>query len=352
MTRWLLAATAAGLLAAAAAWADEPPKEPVPPPKDAAQPNEPIPPPKDLTPPAAPALPPEACAPGCGRTICQPRYSLMEVQSATTLPRFNIREETIGTERGLAVDYVEERRTVTELVMKPHEVEQQVTCMTAQPCTVTDPCTGECHTEYHQVPVCKTVKITVFEAVPTPREVVVRVPYLKPGPEFVHKRLAVDAVTIPAIEKRLQLLTVPNEIAVPAPPPRRPRPRPRRRRARPPPAPRRRARRCDTAVSLQARSAGEGLDRNPSPALRGCNGAPSQWKNLIATATSDHSPRLAFIAFMMQITRAPMCSAMNSGPRRRRPTPNVKIVTGTPTTLRTIAAIITVMVKFIICLPW
>jgi hypothetical protein len=194
-------------LAPGLAPADEPkPKEPTEPPPQ----KEPIPPPKDLTAPAAVAA--------CGKPICLPKYTLMEVQSATTLPRFQLRDETVGAFHGTVVDYLEERRTVTELVLKPHTVDQQVTCYEPQPCTTIDPCTGCPKTEYKPAPVTKTVQITVYDAVPTPREVVVRVPYLKPGGDYVVKRIAADPITIPAIERRLQLLTTPNEVTAPVAP--------------------------------------------------------------------------------------------------------------------------------------
>jgi hypothetical protein len=216
MTRWLLAAFTAGLLAAAPGQtrADEP-KEPVAPPKEI--PKEIIPPPKDAELP--PPIIPDGYAPGCGRPICLPQFHLMELQAATTLPRMRIREEVVGIERRMVVDYHEERRTINDVELKPHDVEQEVTCMDTQPCTVVDPCTGECRTEYHCVPVVKKVKIVVFEAVPTTREVLVRVPYLKPGPEFQVRRLALDSYSIPAIEKRLQLIETDNVITAPVPPP-------------------------------------------------------------------------------------------------------------------------------------
>jgi hypothetical protein len=216
MTRWLLAALTAGLLAAAPglARADEP-KEPVNPPKET--PREPIPPPKDFELP--PPIIPDGCAPGCGRQLCAPQFHLMELLAATTLPRMRLRDEVVGLERRMVVAYQEERRVVNDVSLKPHEVEQEVTCIDQQPCQVTDPCTGHCHTEYHPVPVVKKVKVTVYEAVPTTREVLVRVPYLKPGPEFQVRRLAVDCITIPAIEKRLQLIETDNVITAPVPPP-------------------------------------------------------------------------------------------------------------------------------------
>jgi hypothetical protein len=171
---------------------------------------------------------PEPCAvPVIEKTICLPRSTLIEQQEATTLPKLTLREVEAG--RALecpALDFREERHTVTEITLKPREVEQQVTCVESKPVTVTDPCTGHCHTEYHQCPVVRTVKVTVYEKVPVQREVLVRVPVLKPGRELVIKQLVLDCTTQPAIAKSYQVETVPNEIHMvvpacqaPCPPP-------------------------------------------------------------------------------------------------------------------------------------
>ena len=205
MSRWMPACLAAGLLLAPAARADEP----IGLPKD-------LPPATSETPPP-PALP-EGCAPPC-RTISVPGFYLQEIQCATTLPRMLLRDELVGVQCGGPVlDFIEQRQTVTVLEMRPHPAEQEVTCLASQPVTTVDSC-GKCCTVYQQVPVVKKVAITVFEPVSVQKEVIVRVPVLKPGKDLLVRRLAVDAVTIPAIESRFNLLTVPNEVAVPEPPP-------------------------------------------------------------------------------------------------------------------------------------
>jgi hypothetical protein len=81
-----------------------------------------------------------------------------------------------------------------------------------------DSCGKTC-TVYQQVPVVKKVTITVVEPVSVEKEVIVRVPHLKPGNDLLVRRLVAEGVTIPAIESRFNLLTVPNEVAVPAVPP-------------------------------------------------------------------------------------------------------------------------------------
>jgi hypothetical protein len=66
------------------------------------------------------------------------------------------------------------------------------------------------------VQVTKRVKITVYDVVPEQREYIVRTPCLKPVEEdVVVKKLAVDKITIPAIEKRLEAIPTDCEIKVP-----------------------------------------------------------------------------------------------------------------------------------------
>jgi hypothetical protein len=130
-----------------------------------------------------------------------------------------LRDELVGSQcGGPVIDYVEQRQTVSAVEMKPHTVEQEVTCMTSQPVTTADSCGKPC-TTYQQVPVVKKVTITVFEPVTVQKEVIVRVPVLKPGKDLIVRRLVADEVTIPAVESRFNLITIPNEVAVPTPPP-------------------------------------------------------------------------------------------------------------------------------------
>jgi hypothetical protein len=125
----------------------------------------------------------------------------------------------IGEARALGVEYREAKQTVTEWTLKPREVIQQVPCTTMVPVTVTDPCTGQCRTEYKESPIVREVKITVFDQVPVERTVVVSVPCLKPGQPLQVKKLVVDTTLEPAICSRFHLLTMPNEVPVPVCPP-------------------------------------------------------------------------------------------------------------------------------------
>jgi hypothetical protein len=203
MSRWIPACLTAGLLLAPAVRAEEP-----------------VGPPKDLPPATSEAPPPLEAPVGCeaGRTISLPSYTLQEVQSATTLPRMKLRDEIVGVQCGGPVlDYIEQRQTITVIELTPRQTTQQVTCMTSEPVTTVDEC-GKCCTVYQQVPSVKDVTITVFEPKSVQKDVIVRVPVLKPGKDLQVRRLVLDQYTIPAVESRFNLLTVPNEVAVPEAP--------------------------------------------------------------------------------------------------------------------------------------
>ena len=209
MNRWLTACLAAGLMSAPAVWADEPPV-----PKE--KPGEPIAAPKEK-PPVVEPLPLFTGSAGCAGTISLPKYYLQEVQSATTLPHMFLRDEIVGTQPGGPVlDFVEQRQFITVVEMKSHEVEQEVACTKCEPVATVDSCGKPC-TTYQQVPVVRKVKITVFEPVSVQKEVIVRVPVLKCGPDLLVKRVILCEETIPAIETRFNLITIPNEVSVPAP---------------------------------------------------------------------------------------------------------------------------------------
>jgi hypothetical protein len=103
-------------------------------------------------------------------------------------------------------------------VLKPREVEQQMTYMKLVLETTVDPCTGKPCTIQKQVPAEKTVKVTVFDTECVDREVIVRVPVLVPVErEVLVKRFVLDSTTEPAICKKLHAETVPNEIKVQVP---------------------------------------------------------------------------------------------------------------------------------------
>jgi hypothetical protein len=152
---------------------------------------------------------------GQEKTIPYGQVLLVPQERATTLPQWTLREVEVGRGPGGPVlSFHEERRTVTELELRPREVEQQVVCTESKPETVTDPCTGRCHTVYRPCEVVKTVKVKAYDTVPVQREVIVRVPVLKPGPDVVVKKLVLDKATVPAVETTFKAVHVPNEIKV------------------------------------------------------------------------------------------------------------------------------------------
>ncbi len=153
----------------------------------------------------APLLPadPPCTSPSIEKPYCVANVLLVPKEKATTVPDWKLREIEINrVPTGPALEFVEEKRYVTELTLQAREVEQQVVVIDSRPVTVTCPKTGKCYTEYQPYEGVKTVKVKVQEVVPVQREIVLRVPVLKPGPEAVVKRLQLDKTTAPAIEHR------------------------------------------------------------------------------------------------------------------------------------------------------
>jgi hypothetical protein len=157
--------------------------------------------------------------PGCAPPVVEKTVPLTQIllvprERAICIPDWKLRDVELGRKpAGPVLDFREEKQIVTELKLQEREEEQQVTCMESKPVTVTEPC-GKCRTEYHPCPVVKTVKVKVYCTVPVQREVVVRVPVLKPGGELVVKGLALDKTTVPAIERRFEAAITPNELKV------------------------------------------------------------------------------------------------------------------------------------------
>lgn len=165
-----------------------------------------------------------ACAADCGcgdRTIHATKVLLVEKQETCAKPVLNIREVSmIVPTMSMAVDYKEEKRCVTVLVAKPREVEQTISSVTCVPETTVDPCTGCSHTTYKQVPFCKTVKVTVYDQVEEKKEVIVKVPVLKPVETQVGiKYLTADWTTQAVTYNRLDAVVTPMEIKFPCAPP-------------------------------------------------------------------------------------------------------------------------------------
>jgi hypothetical protein len=128
-----------------------------------------------------------------------------------------LREETVGVVSGMAVKYRKEKQTVTVMVAKPREVVKDMVVTEMVPVTVTDDC-GKCHTEYQPCQKVHQIKDTVVDIVPEQREVEVPVPVVEPAPLLAVKRLTLDVTTQAALEKRLHLHTIPNEVTIPPAP--------------------------------------------------------------------------------------------------------------------------------------
>ncbi len=159
-----------------------------------------------------------ADCPAPGRVLTTREVPLVERQEAVAVPELRLREDvTRGVTTSLELDWREERQVVPGVELRPRQVEQQVTCTTTRPFEEVDPCTGKACIVYKPVPEVKTVKVTVYEAVPVERVVVVRVPVVRAAPrEVVVKRLVPEWNTVPAVRKTFEPLFL--EHAVPAPP--------------------------------------------------------------------------------------------------------------------------------------
>ena len=158
--------------------------------------------------------------PTFAKTYCATDVLLVPKEKATTVPDWKLREIEVDRRiTGPELDFVEEKRCVTEMTLRPREVEQAVTVIESRPVTVTDPCTGKCRTEYQPCEVVRMVKVKVYDVVPTQREVIIRVPVLKPGPEAVVKKMQLDKTTAPAIERRYDAVVTPStsKVVVPVP---------------------------------------------------------------------------------------------------------------------------------------
>lgn len=164
---------------------------------------------------------PADCAPPpppIEKKACISQILLVPHEKAVVLPDWKLRDVEVGRKPTLALDFVEVKQWVKEMKLEEREVEQQVVVTESKPVTVTDPC-GKCRTEYVPCEVVKTVKVKVYDVVPVPREVVVRVPVLKPGPDAIVSKVHLDKTTTPGIETRFTAVPTNNELKVVVPAP-------------------------------------------------------------------------------------------------------------------------------------
>jgi hypothetical protein len=217
MTRWLLPGCLVGCWALSLPAAAEEPAR-LPDKAPAADQDKPAPtPPVEPVPPPTPAPPPPPCGPVIDKTITRHQVLLVEDQNAITVPRLRLREVEIGRDRRcVELDFREEKRTITEMQLKPRVEEQQVCVTKLVEETVLDDCGKPCK-RMREVPEIQTVKVTKYDVVPVQREVIVRVPVLKPGAELRVKGLTLDHYTEAAIEKRWHAEYNSNDIQVAIP---------------------------------------------------------------------------------------------------------------------------------------
>ena len=238
MSRWFLSACLAGCCAVAPAFSQEsirlpeqlPAAKPqekvpeIPPGEKLPPPDEKLPPPEEKLPPATTSAPP--CGPMIEKSVCAPRAVLVPEEQAIVVPKLQLYETEVGRDRlPIALDFHEEKRCITEMVLKPRVEEQQVCTTKLVEETCLD-CHGHPHKVLKQVPDVVTVKVTKYDVVPEQREVIVRVPVLKPGPEVRIKQLQLYEYSVGAIERRYHAVFTPNEIQVQVPVPVHPEPAP------------------------------------------------------------------------------------------------------------------------------
>jgi hypothetical protein len=136
------------------------------------------------------------------------KVHLVEEQKLEMVPNATLHEVIARIPcTDISVDYREEKRTATVLVAKPREEEHIVHTTTQVPVTVIDPCTGCAHHAYKQVPVCRVIKVTVYDQVPETRTYTVKVPVLRPVEKEVQiQHFALDLTPQPAVIQRLQAI--------------------------------------------------------------------------------------------------------------------------------------------------
>src|SRR5437660_2721112 len=120
------------------AWAGRPglAQEVIPPPEKQPEKQTEKPP---LTPPLAPL------EPGCDHG--RPGIQILWMERQVPIQVLRAREFIVPQKRPtLVVDFREEKRVVTEIIMKPREVTREIPFTTMKPCTEVRPATGPCTT--------------------------------------------------------------------------------------------------------------------------------------------------------------------------------------------------------------
>jgi hypothetical protein len=141
-----------------------------------------LPPPKKLPQPSLPLAAPD----------CEPPHPSLNVlwlerqePIHVLVPRVEVKEVTRPT---LKIVYRDEKRVVTDIVIKSREVLREVPHTVMVPCTETDPHTGHCTTILKPVVETTLRKDVEYYAVPEEHEVTVKVPYVGEGEETVVRK--------------------------------------------------------------------------------------------------------------------------------------------------------------------
>jgi hypothetical protein len=156
-------------------------------------------------------LPPLApTEPGCDHG--HPGVQILWMERQVPIQVLKPREIIVPQKRpALAVAFREEKRVVTEIVMKPREVTREIPFTTMKPCTEVCPETGHCTTVLKPCTEMRLVKDVVFYPTPVERPIIIRVPYVKEIEEVVPARTVI-------LEYVTELQRRPSAIGVPTPP--------------------------------------------------------------------------------------------------------------------------------------
>lgn len=181
-----------------------------------------LPPPEMVPPPEGVGAPLHAPGPDCHHEHSHPGVKVLWLERdepiQVLVPREVITEQKRPT---LEVFYRDEKRKVTEMVVKEKQVPREIPFTTMKPCTEICPSTGHPITVMKPFTEMRTIKETVFCAVPEERDIVIKVPYLKEVEEVVPRKTVIleyktelkkrpSALAIPTVEYKPRWLIVPK----------------------------------------------------------------------------------------------------------------------------------------------
>lgn len=162
-------------------------------------------PPKELPPaietPPAVESPSPGCSAPCEKVTTT--YKLHWLERDITIPTRTLKDVTNKeTRQTVELDWVEEKRIRTEVVLKPREIVKEVTICTTQPVEEIDPVTGCKCIVLKPVTETKMVKEIVFDCVTQDQTIIVRHPYLKPvDKNYTVKSLYLECGSVPGKER-------------------------------------------------------------------------------------------------------------------------------------------------------